>query len=101
MTVAGHHLAGLERLPDELLELLFGVLVADLLTKFLQPDKYLQEIMGDGNTEEGKDLLPDWPAREVVLPIRSCRRSTKGKGRSTPIRPSGLYGRIRYLPRGH
>lgn len=41
VTVTRHDLAGLEGLPDELLELFLGEIVADLFAKLLQPDKYL------------------------------------------------------------
>lgn len=41
VSVAGHHLSGLEGLPDELLESLLGEVVADLLAQFLEPDEHL------------------------------------------------------------
>lgn len=41
VAVTRHDLARLEGLPDELLELILGYVVADLLTKLLQPDEYL------------------------------------------------------------
>lgn len=43
MPVSRHHLPGLQRLPDKLLQLLLGGLIAHLFPKFLQPNKYLQE----------------------------------------------------------
>lgn len=41
MPVTRHDLARLEGLPDELLQLFLGDVVADLFAKLLQPDEYL------------------------------------------------------------
>lgn len=44
VSITRHDLAGLQSLPDEVLQLLFGVFITDLLTKFLQPKQHLKAI---------------------------------------------------------
>lgn len=41
MAVTRHDLARLKGLPDELLELILGEVIADLFAKLLQPDEHL------------------------------------------------------------